>query len=188
MKAEEEKRKHSLMPNVLISKRCIVIWSIVCVNNASAASSNYALLLSNLWFILVSLHELHIDFLFYCTCWSCEVNGDVLHVHHKSYNKTNVRLSSVFAYVQLCVYVWVCTVYMFVFIPSSEMQLPSKSQFRELLCFIAPISSQMPVWLYVRRMCVYVYTHAVDVIYSCLVCVCVKCCSWSQDRKKICLV
>lgn len=61
--------------------------------------------------------------------------GTSLRVYHPVItNKSEIKLlslSGVFAYVCVCVGVYS----MLLLLPSSEMQQPSKSQFRKLLCF-----------------------------------------------------
>lgn len=109
-------RKYALMLNVVITERRIVIQSIACVNNASAAPSHYALLMSKLLFILVHLsiyrnsstgnESISFSSSFWSSCllfW-CRVSRDVFHRDYmyitQVINKSVIKLLSLlFAYV-----------------------------------------------------------------------------------------
>lgn len=116
------------MLNVVITERRIVVQSIDCVNNASAAPSHYASLMSNLWFILVRLsiyrnsgtgnESISFSSSFWSSCllfW-CRVSGDVFHIDYMFImqvitNKSVIKLllsHCMFAYVQLSHSVCLC--------------------------------------------------------------------------------
>ncbi len=131
--------KYALMLNVVITERRIVIQSIACVNNASAAPSHYALLMSNLWFILVRLSiyrnsgtgdesiSFSSSFWSSCSLFWCRVSRDVfrrdyMFIMQVITNKSVIKLLSLsvclhmYNSVCVCVCGWVCTLSAFTLI------------------------------------------------------------------------
>lgn len=143
------------MPNVVMSERCIVTRSIVCVNNAlgrpitlcTGVVKTCDSFLSVCQLIENSCRRKRIDCISQLILiravlsFLCVVSRDAfflpgLHFYDESNNQQKVWLSCMCLHVCGRVPVCLCTVWMFVLMPSSEMQQPSKSQFRKLLCSI----------------------------------------------------
>lgn len=158
--------KYALMLRAVRTEPHTRTQSIVAVNKTSAASSHYASLMSNSWFFLACLSICRKksdtgdeSIVFSCRFWSScflfwhgvsreAVHTDLMFIIMQVTTDNKVMkilsVSGVFAYLQLsCVCVHV---YCFVFLPSSEMQQPSKSQFKVLLSLITLLHPHTLAW------------------------------------------